>query len=142
MGVVWGTGTAAEESVPVYDGLLPQGRLTEPLSALAARESLAPEENFKLLELGRVEHISQHLVWIRDREQPHRHDRHDLVAIIVRGSGKMRLGDEERAVGEGSILYIPRGTVHAFRNESGQVAMAYAIYTPAFDGQDRILTQE
>ena len=75
---------------------------------------------------------------IRDREQPHRHDRHDLLVVILRGYGFMRLGDEERAVGEGSILYVPRGTPHAFRNASGAVAVAYAVYAPAFDGRDRV----
>jgi mannose-6-phosphate isomerase-like protein (cupin superfamily) len=46
---------------------------------------------------------------------------------------------EERAVGQGSILYVPRATVHAFRNTSDEPAAAYAVYTPAFDGQDRQL---
>jgi mannose-6-phosphate isomerase-like protein (cupin superfamily) len=32
----------------------------------------------------------------------------------------MRLGVDERPVGEGSILYVPRGAVHAFRNEAKQ----------------------
>ena len=52
--------------------------------------------------------------------------------------GTERIGDEERPVGEGSVLYVPRGTVHAFRNTSGDVAFAYAIYVPAFDGRDRV----
>ena len=49
----------------------------------------------------------------------------------------MRIGDEEREVGEGSILHVPRGTPHAFRG-SGAVAVAHAIYAPAFDGTDRV----
>jgi mannose-6-phosphate isomerase-like protein (cupin superfamily) len=47
------------------------------------------------------------------------------------------VGDAVHPVGEGSILYVPRGTVHAFANESGEPAIAYAVYTPAFDGKDR-----
>jgi mannose-6-phosphate isomerase-like protein (cupin superfamily) len=77
------------------------------------------------------------VVWIRDREVPHRHDRHDLMVVMLRGHGFMRIGEEERALGEGSILYVPRATVHAFRNTSEEPAAAYAIYTPAFDGRDR-----
>jgi mannose-6-phosphate isomerase-like protein (cupin superfamily) len=49
----------------------------------------------------------------------------------------MRLGADERPVGEGSILYVPRGTVHAFRNATAEPALAYAVYAPAFDGKDR-----
>jgi mannose-6-phosphate isomerase-like protein (cupin superfamily) len=49
----------------------------------------------------------------------------------------MRIGDEERPVGEGSILYVPRGTVHAFQNDSEEPAAAYVVYVPTFDGEDR-----
>jgi mannose-6-phosphate isomerase-like protein (cupin superfamily) len=77
-------------------------------------------------------------VWIVDREVPHRHDTHDLVVVMLRGYGTMRLGGETRPVGPSSILYVPRGTPHAFANESGEPALAYAVYTPAFDGVDRV----
>jgi mannose-6-phosphate isomerase-like protein (cupin superfamily) len=131
-------GCAAPQRPAVLDALFPDGRRTEPLAALAERETLAPEENFRVREIGRDAHSSHHLVWIRDRETPHRHDRHDLFVVMLRGSGTMRLGDEERPVGEGSVLFVPRGTVHAFRNETRGVAAAYAIYAPAFDGRDRV----
>jgi mannose-6-phosphate isomerase-like protein (cupin superfamily) len=121
----------------VLDAATPTGRITLPLAQLAAQEGLAPGEDFKIRELFRDAGTSQHVVWIRDREQPHRHDRHDLVVVILKGEGFMRLGDEERAVGVGSILYVPRGMVHAFRNTANEPAAAYAIYTPAFDGKDR-----
>jgi mannose-6-phosphate isomerase-like protein (cupin superfamily) len=32
---------------------------------------------------------------------------------------------------------VPRGTPHAFTNESGAAALAYAVYVPPFDGKDR-----
>jgi mannose-6-phosphate isomerase-like protein (cupin superfamily) len=57
--------------------------------------------------------------------------------VILRGHGSMLLGDQERPVGLDSIVYVPRGTTHAFRNSSGEPAIAYAVYTPAFDGRDR-----
>jgi mannose-6-phosphate isomerase-like protein (cupin superfamily) len=126
------------EPVPVLDALFPELRRTESLAALADSQTLAPGDEFQLREIGRDANSSHHLVWIRDREQPHRHDHHDLLVVVLRGHGSMRLGDEERAVGEGSILYVPRGTLHAFRNASGDVAVAYAVYTPAFDGTDRV----
>jgi mannose-6-phosphate isomerase-like protein (cupin superfamily) len=122
----------------VLDTLFGSDRRTIALRVLAESEGLPPGEDFEAVELGRDAHTSHHLVWIRDREAPHRHDRHDLVVVMLRGHGAMRLGDEERAVGEGSILYVPRGTVHAFRNASAEPAAAYAVYTPAFDGLDRV----
>jgi mannose-6-phosphate isomerase-like protein (cupin superfamily) len=121
----------------VLDALFADARLTRPLAELAA-EPLAPDEGFRVRELGRDAYTSHHVVWIRDREQPHRHDRHDLLIVMLRGHGTMRLGAEERAVGEGSILYVPRGAPHAFRNQSGAPALGYAMYSPPFDGEDRV----
>lgn len=127
----------AEGPGPVLDALLGEERVTVQLSELAGRETLAPDEDFRVAELARDARTSHHLVWIRHGEVPHRHDRHDLLVVVLRGHGFMRLGDEERAVGEGSVLYVPRTTVHAFRNASAEPAAAYAIYLPPFDGADR-----
>ena len=91
-----------------------------------------------MVELARDAGTSQHVVAIRGAETPHRHDQHDLLVVMLRGHGRMRIGAEERPVGEGSILYVPRGTVHAFRNESPEPAVAFAVYLPAFDGKDRV----
>ena len=124
----------------VFDGLLP-GRLHVPLEELALRAPLSPDQDFRVVPIGRDEHTSHHVVTIRDREVPHRHDRHDLVVVMLRGHGHMRLGDEERPVGEGSVLYVPRGTPHAFRNASDAPAVAYAMYAPAFDGEDRVTVE-
>ena len=91
-----------------------------------------------MIELARDANTSQHLVAIRAQEVPHRHDHHDLLVVMLRGHGRMRIGADEREVGEGSILYVPRGSVHAFRNESPEPAVAFAVYLPAFDGRDRV----
>lgn len=125
----------------VLDAVFQGERRTAALAELGGSAGLAPEESFKVAEVGRDEHASHHLVWIRDREVPHRHDRHDLVVVILRGHGGMRLGDEERPAGVGSILYVPRGLAHAFRNASDEPALAYAVYLPAFDGTDRVTTE-
>jgi mannose-6-phosphate isomerase-like protein (cupin superfamily) len=134
--------TLAARGAPpaVFDGLLP-GRLNVPLETLASRAALAPGQAFRVVEIGRDAHTSHHVATIRDREVPHRHDRHDLVVVMVRGHGHMRMGDEERPIGEGSVLYVPRGTPHAFRNDSDAPAVAYAMYAPAFDGQDRVTVE-
>ncbi len=58
--------------------------------------------------------------------------------VIARGFGTMRIGDQTQPVGEGSVLYVPRGTVHAFANQSGAPSVAYVVYTPPFDGKDRV----
>ncbi len=113
-------------------------RLTLPLGALVAQATLAPEQDFRVIPVGRDPHSSHHTVAIRRAEDLHRHDDHDLMVIILRGHGTMQLGKERRLVGEGSILYIPRGTPHAFANASDRPAVAYAVYHPPYAGRDRI----
>ncbi len=132
-------GCAPAPPPAVLDARLPEGRLTEPLAGLVDFAGIPPEEDFAAYEIGRDATTSHHVVWIRSGEPPHRHDRHDLLVVILRGHGPMRLGDEERTVGPGSVLYVPRGTVHAFTNASEEPAAAYAVYTPPFDGTDRVL---
>lgn len=129
---------SAADPPAVLDALFPEGRRTVSLERLISGAGLAEEEEFRLVELGRDGGTSHHLVWIRDREKPHRHDHHDLLVVILRGHGGMRIGATERLVGPGSILYVPRRTVHAFRNAAGTPAIAYAVYAPAFDGKDRV----
>ncbi len=129
--------TVHGEPPAVLDALFAGERLTIERDALIARAELPPDQDFRVVEVDRDAHTSHHVVAIRRREQPHRHDRHDLLVVLLRGYGSMLLGDEERPLGVGSILYVPRGTPHAFRNTSAQPAVAYAVYTPPFDGTDR-----
>jgi mannose-6-phosphate isomerase-like protein (cupin superfamily) len=128
----------AEPAPPVLDALFPSGRVTQSLVSLLADYPLEKGKDFQVSEVGRDASSSHHLVWIVDRETPHRHDAHDLFVVVLRGHGTMRIGAEARAVGEGSIFYVPRGTPHAFTNLSGAPAAAYAIYVPPFDGKDRV----
>ena len=128
---------ARGDPATVLDAVIAGQRMTIERDALIARAELREDQNFRVVEVGRDDHTSHHVVAIRDREQPHSHERHDLFVVILRGHGTMLLGDEERPVGLDSILYVPRGTTHAFHNTSGEPAFAYAVYTPAFDGRDR-----
>lgn len=133
-----GCAAAAKNPSPMLDGLWPEGRRTTPLDELADRAPLSPGQDFRVVEVGRDAATSHHVVSIRTRETPHRHDRHDLWVVMLRGHGTMRLGEEARPVGEGSILWVPRGTPHAFANASDAPAVAYAVYAPPFDGADRV----
>ena len=131
----------APATPPVLDALF-DTRITEPLASLAARVPLAQDQDFKLVEIGRSESTSHHVVAIRTAERPHRHDHHDLLVVLLRGHGTQRLGDQTREIGEGSVLFVPRGTVHAFSNAGPEPAIAYAVYAPPFDGKDRVQVAE
>ena len=129
---------ACSTAVPpaVLDAGFANGRLTQSLESLAA-DRLEPDEYVRRRELGKDPHSTHLLVWVRDREVLHRHDEHDLLAVILRGQGEMHLGSEERTVGPGSILFIPRGQVHAYRNTGAEPTVVYAVFYPPYEGKDK-----
>jgi mannose-6-phosphate isomerase-like protein (cupin superfamily) len=122
---------------PVLDAYFAE-RLILPLAELAARVPLARDQDFRIEELGRSAHTSHHVGAIRGAERPHRHDHHDQWVMIVRGHGTMRIGDETRPLGEGSVVFVPQGVVHAFTNAGPEPAISLLVYAPPFDGKDRI----
>ena len=94
-------------------------------------------EILRIVDAGRSESLSNHIVIVRSRELPHRHNRHDSTVTILEGRGTMVIGKEKRKVRAGSVLFIPRGTVHNYTNESKKPSVALVVFAPPFDGQDR-----
>ena len=45
----------------------------------------------------------------------HVHPHAEQWYYILRGRGVMKVGDEERTVGEGHLIFIPRNTVHSYQ---------------------------
>jgi mannose-6-phosphate isomerase-like protein (cupin superfamily) len=121
-----------------FDGQLGDTRLRVPLADLAGRVKLAAGETFKLVELGRDASSSHHAVALLDREPLHRHDTHDLLVVVVEGEGEMLIGDYTRTIGTHSIVYVPRKTVHSMRNTGKKPVIGYVMFTPPFDGKDRV----
>ncbi len=130
--------SCAKQPSAVFDAVLPGGRTTQELATLID-DPLDEYEYVRIREIGRDDHASHHLITVRIGGVPHRHDHHDLTAVLVRGFGHMTLGDEEREVGTGSIIYIPRGVPHVFSNAADEPAVAYFVFTPPYDGKDRVV---
>lgn len=93
-------------------------------------------------EISRGESGSSHIVRIRTREPLHTHERHDLVAILLKGRGTLTLGFRQLELKPGAIVSIPRGTPHGFENRGPEPAVAYATFFPAFDGADTLPVEE
>jgi mannose-6-phosphate isomerase-like protein (cupin superfamily) len=79
---------------------------------------------------GQVSHLllakgqfgSQHpcITWVEcqpgSQQARHRHMTQEQAYVIIRGRGQMLLGEEEREVAEGTMVFVPPGTEHAIRN--------------------------
>ncbi len=62
---------------------------------------------------------------------PHIHSREDESFYIVSGSLEIRLGDKTYQAKRGDFVYIPRGTVHSFKNVGGDTAVQLVTFVPA-----------
>jgi quercetin dioxygenase-like cupin family protein len=106
------------------------------LDKILADNPLPPGENIKVVNLGRSQSASQHVVQIRDREVPHLHKLHDATVTMLRGQGYLILAKNRINLKAGDIVHIPRGVPHYYVNTAGEPTVALAVYSPAFDGKD------
>ena len=61
---------------------------------------------------------------------PHIHTREDEFFYVLDGSFEIRIGDEVHSVGAGGFAFVPRGTVHNFRNTAESVSRILVGFTP------------
>ncbi len=67
------------------------------------------------------------------RQHPHRH-LPEQVYVIVRGEGRMMVGEKYKTVKVGDIVYIPPNVVHGIQNISNTEMLTYVTAaTPSFD---------
>lgn len=62
---------------------------------------------------------------------PHIHTREDEFFYVLDGTFTVRIGDELHSLGPGGYAYVPRGTVHNFRNTADTPSRLLVGFTPA-----------
>jgi mannose-6-phosphate isomerase-like protein (cupin superfamily) len=69
-------------------------------------------------------------------QQPvHAHAESEQAYVIVRGSGRMILGDDERELGPGTLVFIPPATPHAIRNDGDEPLVYVSATSPPFPAE-------
>ena len=67
-------------------------------------------------------------------QQPlHAHPESEQVYVIVSGEGTMLVESEQRSVRAGDTIFIPPGSEHAIRNDSGSELVFASAASPPFD---------
>src|SRR3954449_11524037 len=61
---------------------------------------------------------------------PHYHDRWDETIYGLEGTISFDIGGKDVAIGPGRSLFIKRGVVHAFNNDTQEPATCLAVLTP------------
>jgi quercetin dioxygenase-like cupin family protein len=62
---------------------------------------------------------------------PHIHSKEDETFYVVSGELEMLLGDKNYTAKAGDFVYIPRGTVHQFKNVGGDTAVQFVTFVGA-----------
>ena len=103
---------------------------------------LAPGQELGIVEVGRTATSSIHVVQIRHQEPVHIHRHHDLVMVLLRGEGTMRIGPQSFAMEKGSIAAVPHGVPHGFTNTAPSPAALFVVFSPPFDAADKVPVTE
>ncbi len=67
---------------------------------------------------------------------PHHHEVTEEIYYILSGQGTMRIGEEERTVGTGDAVYIPRRARHTLTNTGAGAMKILLVCGPAFNPAD------
>lgn len=66
------------------------------------------------------------------RQVPHNHPEVQIY-VIVAGKGRMFVGDEQKEVSAGELVYVPSGLMHGIENISDGTLSYISAANPAFD---------
>jgi quercetin dioxygenase-like cupin family protein len=61
---------------------------------------------------------------------PHVHTYEDEFFYVLDGTFEIRIGDDVHALAAGAFAYVPRGTVHNFRNTAATPSRILVGFTP------------
>jgi mannose-6-phosphate isomerase-like protein (cupin superfamily) len=72
----------------------------------------------------------------------HLHRRSEELYHFVSGSGRVRVGADERAVAAGDCVVIPPGTVHRLWADVGAPLVLLCCCAPAYTHEDTVLVED
>ena len=72
----------------------------------------------------------------------HYHPVAEEIYLITQGTGRMRIGAEERAVGVGDAIAIPPGARHKLWNTGVDTLQLLCCCAPGYEDEDTVLTEE
>jgi len=72
----------------------------------------------------------------------HLHRRSEEIYLFTAGTGRMRLGDEERPVRAGDCVVISPGVVHKLWADGDEPLVLMCCCAPAYSHEDTVLLEE
>ena len=96
--------------------------------------------SYLLMQKGQWGSANMSVTWIEGEpgsEQPsHTHATNEQVYIVVRGRGRMTVGDEQQEVGAGTLVFVPPGSPHSILNVGEEPLLLITATSPPFGSAD------
>jgi mannose-6-phosphate isomerase-like protein (cupin superfamily) len=95
------------------------------------------QTSYLLLTEGQAGSGHLSITWVEgeagSQQALHAHPDSEQVYVIVVGRGLMHVADEEQEVGPGTLVFIPKGALHAIRNVGSERLVYVSATSPPFD---------
>jgi mannose-6-phosphate isomerase-like protein (cupin superfamily) len=71
----------------------------------------------------------------------HYHPRAEEIFYLLEGTGRMRIGEEQRDVGPGDAIAIPPGVIHTITNTGAGTLRFLCCCAPGYEDSDTVLVE-
>ncbi len=119
-----------------------QGGIKNIFEALDKERMTDTNQAFKITTLLTGPGVTLNLAQLNKVVKNHYHKDHDEVVYVVRGNGLVTIAGKDYRVSPGWAYLVPRGTFHRFVNLGPDATVVLSVFSPAFDGKDRIFVEE
>jgi len=101
------------------------------------RNQRGGQVSYLLLAGGQFGSRNLAITWVEgapgSRQDVHAHPDNEQVYVIVRGRGVMTVGEEEREVSAGTLVFVPPRTGHAILNAGDEPLVFISATSPPFE---------
>jgi len=92
-----------------------------------------------LLTAGDAGSESLSITWVEGEPESeqgqHAHHKSEQVYVIVAGKGLMHVAGEEKEVGPGTLVFVPKGALHSIRNLGIEKLVFVSATSPPFSAK-------
>lgn len=93
--------------------------------------------SYLLLTQGQADSHNLAITWVEGEPESeqgrHAHPESEQVYVIVAGRGLMHVAGEEKEVGPGTLVLVPKGARHSIRNLGTEKLVFVSATSPPFD---------
>lgn len=114
------------------------GVVVSPADAASTTQWSDDERNAEVVmrNLRQSDEASFHLLRVRTALPPRKHEKSDMVLMVVAGQLELSLGDRRLPGAPGDVIEVPRGVPYGVKSKGDKPGVLYVVYTPAFNVDD------